>query len=96
MKNKFEKIQDFVNSLEAKAMLGEEQSLLLVGGNGMGRSTAFNDADCHCGGGGVSNNCSINTPEGCTNMLISCVNSAHGCSDAQYGACPDRPNKGCL
>lgn len=94
MKDKFEKIQDFVNSLEAKSMLGEEQSLLLVGGNGMARTTALNDADCHCGGGGT-NGC-INTPEGCTNMLISCVNSAHGCSDAQHGACPDRPNKGCL
>lgn len=96
MKEKFVKIENFVNSLVAESLLGDEQSCLLVGGNGSPRTTAFNDADCHCGGGSDSNNCSINTPEGCTNMQVSCVNSAHGCSDAQYGACPDRPNKGCL
>lgn len=94
MKEKFVKIENFVNSLVAHSLLSEEQSCLLVGGNGSPRTTAFDDGDCHSGGGADTGG--VNTPEGCTNMSLHCVNSAHGCSDAQHGACPDRPNKGCL
>lgn len=68
MKTKFEEIQEFVDSLEMNRELSDEQSLLLVGGNGSTRSTVYNEGCKNQGGpgcGGYNSGCGHNATYPC-------------------------------